>query len=90
MIPDEIMVISKSYKDEGLVKITANINQEEEDYWMNVIELKRQEPGIATSENTPPDDLQKDPDSDIPEILPLKKIGVPLGEIDEEVYFRLD
>lgn len=31
MIPDEFVVISKSYKDEGLLKITSKFNDEEDE-----------------------------------------------------------
>lgn len=31
MIPDEFVVISKSYKDEGLLKITSKFNDDEDE-----------------------------------------------------------
>jgi hypothetical protein len=31
MIPDEFVVISKSYKDEGLLKITSKFNEDEDE-----------------------------------------------------------
>lgn len=31
MIPDEFVVIAKSYKDEGILKITSKFNEDEDD-----------------------------------------------------------
>lgn len=103
MIPDEFVVIAKSYKDEGILKITSKFNEDEDDDESMKAQSLSSNSSIQkvsstanvsgnegkTRENTPPDESSEN-DLQIPQISTSKVTLSKLGEFDKEIFWQLD